>query len=164
MVRLPAVVMFLMLAGCSQFGVQSTPNADRDAEERTVRDLDAEWAKAAAAKNVDQVMSFYAEDGAIFVPNEPVAMGKPAVRVEWTKLTSNPGFALTFSPSRVDVSKAGDLAYEYGVYTLMLSGGDGKPINDRGKYVVVWKKQSDGKWKVEADIFNSDLPMSSPAA
>ena len=156
--------MFLMLAGCSQFGVQSTPNADRDAEERTIRDLDAEWAKAAAAKNVDQVMSFYAEDGAIFVPNEPVAMGKPAVRVEWTKLTSNPGFALTFSPSRVDVSKAGDLAYEYGVYTLMLSGGDGKPINDRGKYVVVWKKQSDGKWKVEADIFNSDLPMTSPTA
>lgn len=100
----------------------------------------------------------------MFVPNEPIAMGKPAIRVEWTKLTTNPGYALTFSPSRVDVAKAGDMAYEFGVYSLMLNGPDGKPMNDRGKYVVVWKKQTDGKWKVVADIINTDLPMTSPAA
>jgi ketosteroid isomerase-like protein len=25
-----------------------------------------------------------------------------------------------------------------------------------GMYVVVWKKQKDGQWKAEADIFNTD--------
>jgi uncharacterized protein (TIGR02246 family) len=156
------LLMSMFLAGCGQFNVQTGSN--RDADERAIRDLDAEWAKAAAAKNVDQVMTFYADDASIFMPNEPIAMGKPAIRVEWTKLTSNPGYALSFSPSRVDVAKAGDMAYEFGVYNLMLTGPDGKPINDRGKYVVVWKKQSDGKWKAVADIINSDLPMTSPAA
>jgi uncharacterized protein (TIGR02246 family) len=163
MVRFPALLcLSLLLAGCSQLSMPTASN--REAEERAIRDLDAEWTKAAAAKNVDQVIDFYADDASMFVPNEPIAMGKPAIRVEWTKLTTNPGYALTFSPSRVDVAKAGDMAYEFGVYSLMLNGPDGKPMNDRGKYVVVWKKQTDGKWKVVADIINTDLPMTSPAA
>ena len=163
MVRFSALLcLSLLLAGCSQLSMPTASN--REAEERVIRDLDAEWTKAAAAKNVDQVIDFYADDASMFVPNEPIAMGKPAIRVEWTKLTTNPGYALTFSPSRVDVAKAGDMAYEFGVYSLMLNGPDGKPMNDRGKYVVVWKKQTDGKWKVVADIINTDLPMTSPAA
>ena len=28
----------------------------------------------------------------------------------------------------------------------------------RGKYVIVWKKQEDGQWKVVADIANPDAP------
>ena len=163
MVRLSALLFLsLLLAGCGQFNMQTGSN--RDAEERAIRDLDAEWAKAAAAKNVDKVVDFYTDDASIFLPNEPIGMGKPAIRVEWTKLTTNPGYALSFSPSRVDVAKAGDMAYEFGVYNLMLTGPDGKAINDRGKYVVVWKKQTDGKWKVVADVINSDLPITSPAA
>jgi uncharacterized protein (TIGR02246 family) len=163
MVRFSALLcLSLLLAGCSQLSMPTASN--REAEERAIRDLDAEWAKAAAAKNVDQVVDFYADDASIFLPNEPIGMGKPAIRVEWTKLTTNPGYALSFSPSRVDVAKSGDMAYEFGVYSLMLNGPDGKPMNDRGKYVVVWKKQTDGKWKVVADIINSDLPMTSPAA
>ena len=29
---------------------------------------------------------------------------------------------------------------------------------DSGKYVVVWKKQDDGNWRLHVDIWNSDLP------
>jgi hypothetical protein len=32
------------------------------------------------------------------------------------------------------------------------------------KYVTAWKKQSDGTWKVTADIFNSDLPSAGGSA
>ena len=35
---------------------------------------------------------------------------------------------------------------------------------DHGKYVEVWNKQADGKWKAVADIFNSDLPVATPPA
>jgi ketosteroid isomerase-like protein len=38
----------------------------------------------------------------------------------------------------------------------------GKPVNDKGKYVTVYGKQPDGKWKVVVDIFNSDLPAPAP--
>ena len=34
----------------------------------------------------------------------------------------------------------------------------GKPVQDRGKFLTVWKKQPDGSYKAIRDIFNSDLP------
>jgi ketosteroid isomerase-like protein len=36
-------------------------------------------------------------------------------------------------------------------------------VNDRGKFVVVWKKQTDGAWMIVADIWNSDLPAATAA-
>ena len=36
-----------------------------------------------------------------------------------------------------------------------------KEINDHGKYLIVWQKQTDGSWKIKVDTFNSDVdPMS----
>ncbi|WP_405030146.1 hypothetical protein [Mycoplana sp. BE70] len=45
------------------------------------------------------------------------------------------------------------MAYEIGTYELGYSTD--KPVDEKGKYVVVWKKAGDD-WKVMADIFNSD--------
>ncbi len=42
-------------------------------------------------------------------------------------------------------------------------GPDGTLQEDRGKAVLVWKKQADENWKAVADIFNSDLPLPAPA-
>jgi ketosteroid isomerase-like protein len=36
----------------------------------------------------------------------------------------------------------------------------GTPVTERGKYVAIWKKQPDGRWKAAVDTFNSDLPAS----
>jgi ketosteroid isomerase-like protein len=36
-----------------------------------------------------------------------------------------------------------------------MDGPDG-PISIDGKYMTVWKKQSDGTWRVAADMFNAN--------
>jgi ketosteroid isomerase-like protein len=46
-----------------------------------------------------------------------------------------------------------DTAIEHAEYTLTLANGE-----DKGKFIVVWKKQNDNSWKWHLDIFNSDLP------
>jgi ketosteroid isomerase-like protein len=58
----------------------------------------------------------------------------------------------------VEVARSGDLAYAIGTYTLTMKDSQGKPIADRGKFMEVWKRQPDGKWKAVADTYNSDLP------
>jgi ketosteroid isomerase-like protein len=48
------------------------------------------------------------------------------------------------------------MGYLIGTYEATLQDG----TKDKGKYCEVWKKQTDGKWKVSADMFSSDLPVS----
>jgi hypothetical protein len=51
-----------------------------------------------------------------------------------------------------------------GTYTMSTKQSlNSAPVTEQGKYVEVWKKQADGKWKVVADIFNTDAPASAPA-
>ena len=69
---------------------------------------------------------------------------------------ANPGYSLRFGPTKIEVARSGDLAYEIGTFDLSLADQDGKTAAMRGKYVVVWKKQSNGEWKATADIFNTD--------
>jgi ketosteroid isomerase-like protein len=68
---------------------------------------------------------------------------------------SMPGFSLRFAPTKIEVAKSSDLAYDVGTFELKLNDANGSPTTTMGKYVVVWKKQPDGHWK-DADIFNTD--------
>ena len=130
---------------------------DTRADESTIRQADIDWAKAAAAKDIDKIVSFYADDGSAYPPNAPVAAGKPAIKVAWTGMVNLPGFMISWVPSRVEVAKSGDLGWSTGTYNLT-TRVPGASASDHGKYVVVWKKQQDGSWKAVADIFNSDMP------
>jgi uncharacterized protein (TIGR02246 family) len=158
---------FALLGGLAVIGFQTgcqvlqQQQADVKGEENAIRQADMDWSKAAASKDVDKVVSFYAEDGAIYAPNTPVAAGHPAIKVAWTGMLNLPGFMVNWVPSRVEVARSADVAWSTGTYT-MTSNVPGNSTTDHGKYVAVWKKQGDGTWKVEADIFNSDLPASSP--
>ncbi|MCX6635202.1 MAG: DUF4440 domain-containing protein, partial [Acidobacteria bacterium] len=60
------------------------------------------------------------------------------------------------------VARSGDVAYSHGTYAMTMNDAKGKPVNDKGKFVTVYRKQPDGKWKVVADIINSDLPAPAP--
>jgi len=44
----------------------------------------------------------------------------------------------------------------------IMKGPDGKPMNDNGKMVEIWKKQADGNWKCIVDTWSSDLPATPP--
>lgn len=56
-----------------------------------------------------------------------------------------------------DISGDGDVYAETG--TLELFGANNISL-DKGKYVVVWKKEN-GNWKMYRDIWNSNLPVPS---
>jgi ketosteroid isomerase-like protein len=132
--------------------------------DQRLRDLDAEWAKAAAAKDVEQTIGYYSNDAIVLPPNATSAATKEAVRNIWKDMLASPGLAITWKPTRVQLAKSGDMAWVSGTYELTMNDASGKPINDRGKYLEVWEKQTDGNWKCRADMWNSDLAASAPAA
>ena len=131
--------------------------------ERTLRDLDDQWAKAAAAKDVEQTIAYYSDDAIVFPPNATSAETKETIRNGWKEMLTSPGFVISWQPTRVEVGKSGEMAWVSGTYELTMNDASGKPINDRGKYLEVWEKQTDGSWKCAADMWNSNLAPSTPA-
>src|SRR5437588_11707547 len=51
--------------------------------ERILRDLDAQWSKAAAAKDLEQTVAFYSDDAIVLPPNATRAANKETVRKVW---------------------------------------------------------------------------------
>jgi len=57
----------------------------------------------------------------------------------------------------MELSNSGDTAYAVGTYTVKISRKGQEPIEDKGKYLLVWKHTATG-WKVHRDIWNSSTP------
>ena len=134
---------------------QANAKKSSDAENR-IRALDSEWSQAAQSKDVDKMVSYYSDDASAFPFNAPIATGKEQIRQLWSALMAKPGFSLSFAPTKIDVAKSNDLAYEAGTFELKMNDAQNNPTTTNGKYVVCWKKSAKGEWKVQFDIFNTD--------
>ena len=136
--------------------------ADLKNVEQAIRDLDDQWSKAAEAKDVDKLMSFYSDDAIVLPPNAAAVTTKDGIRNIWKEMVSVPGSTLTWKTTRVEVSKSGDMAYSSGTYEFSMKDATGKSTSERGKYLEVWERQADGQWKCGADMWSSDSAASAP--
>lgn len=152
----------ILLSACAAVGVFTigcgqTPPDTRAAEETTIRALNTQWSTTAGNKDLEGTVSYYSDDASVFPPNAPLATGKQAIHAVWAE-TLDSSSAISWQTDKVEVARFGDLAYVTGTYQTSAKDPKAQPVNDTGKFVEVWKKQVDGKWKTVADIFNSDLP------
>ncbi len=147
------LLAMLLLAG---MGVSFAQKSSGSADEQAIRKLDKEWSAAAQSKDAGRMLAYYAGDASAFPFNAPIATGKEQIQKLWAGLMSMPGFSLSFAPTKIEVAKSGDLAYDVGTFELKFNDANGNPTTEIGKYVVVWKKQPDKQWKAVADIFNTD--------
>lgn len=146
----------IWMIGCSMLLLAALSPAQGNKNEEAIRKLDAEWSAAAQNKDVEKTVSVYAEDGMVLPSKAPKATGKAEIREFWSHLLALPGIDLTFVPTKIEVAKSNDIAYDIGTYELKANDAQGNPATEIGKYVVVWKRQPDKQWKVVADIFNAD--------
>ena len=148
----------LLVVSASRGTCQQTPEI-RATAEAAIRAADAAGLKAAQAKDVVGATSNYADDASWLPPHAPLVRGKEAIRSAWTQFLGTPGLKIEWQITKIDVSRAGDMAYALYKYQMTISAPNGAAIDDRGKDMAVWVKQSNGKWKMVADSFNSDVPL-----
>jgi uncharacterized protein (TIGR02246 family) len=154
--RFVAMLAMLVAVGCAQRPAE--PPDTRAADEAAIRASIREWSAAAQAKDVAKFVSFYADDAVVMMAGTPDISGITAIRDGIGGMMQDPNFALSFEPDNVVVARSGDIAYETGPFTMTMSGPDQKPATEKGHYVVVWRKQADGTWKVALDVPVSDPP------
>jgi uncharacterized protein (TIGR02246 family) len=128
----------------------------RAADEAAIRAASAAWSQSATAKDLDKAVSFYADDALILPEKAPAVRGNENIRKNWAPLLALPGPGLSWQTSALEVARSGELAYETGTYNFVTTDKAGKSTDYKGKYLVIWKKQSDGSWKVAVDTDNPD--------
>jgi len=113
--------------------------------------------QAFAVKDLDAIVNHYADDAYVEMSNKPIVKGKAAIRAQMKQALSDPNFTLTFAPNQVEVSKGADLGYVRGTYVVTsLDPITKRPTTSNGKYIVIYKRDSNGQWKAIHDINNRD--------
>ena len=152
----------LLIAACSQAPPPSPPDT-RDADAKTIRDLEESWNKDFESKDASKLIAHYTDDASLMAPGMPASHGKEAIGKVLKEMVSDSALSLKFQASRVEVARSGDIGYSEGSYTMtMTDPATKKPVNDKGSYVTVYKKQADNSWKAVSDIATSEMPPGPP--
>jgi len=161
--RIGLCAVAIALAGAlPPAGAADLQPSDPSAERATLFSLDKAWAQAAAARDLEKVLSFWADDARVFPPGQPAVIGKEALRQYVSGAFAVPGFAIQWETSEFVVSASADVAYGMGTNTVTVSGPEGKPLTEHARAVTVWRKDARGTWKCAVDIWSA-APPASPA-
>ena len=154
-------VLLLLALGCAPPGEAPPPEVDLEAERASLMQADRAWSAAHSASEspVDALVDQFVDNAHLLPPGAPMAQGREAIHAVFAGLEAIPGFSLTWGPTAAEVGTAGDLGVTIGAYEMSMDGPEG-PIRIDGKYMTAWEKQSDGTWKVTADMFNANGPPS----
>ncbi|MCW4051106.1 MAG: DUF4440 domain-containing protein [Candidatus Bathyarchaeota archaeon] len=107
--------------------------------------------------DVSKLARLYTKDTKLMPPNHATVTGREATKEYWKSAFGMGVKDAILTTDELTVS--GDLANERGSYTMKIKPEGQDEIEDKGKYVVIWKKTEDG-WKLHWDIFNSDIAPS----
>ena len=150
MKSLPSIVaLCLLVTGCA-----TVPDSLRERDALLQRDR--EWAAVAAeGRDVERIVSFWADDATILPPDAPPVHGKAAIRDYVQKSLAIPGFQIQWRPTNAAISADGTLGYTVGENTVVVPGPGGKLITIAGRYATVWQRAPGSEWKCAVDIWNS---------
>ena len=134
------------------------------AAEAAVGKARAAYQAAANAQDPAAIAKLFAADGTEMPPNAPLQKGRAAIEGYHKNFASQMMVHnLVIKPT--DTHVMGDVAYDVGTYSqsLMRMKGGGKTMDDKGKYIVLLKKDASGAWLITHAIYNSDIPLTPPA-
>ena len=143
-------VLSAVLLGCAA----PLGAADEPAVRDFIRLAEERFAAAQVRRDVPAMMEIYADDAVVFPPGEGPMAGKPAV-MRWRirALAAAPRLAREqFEMASLDV--CGDLAVETGSVSVQEEAPGASAVTSRTPYITVWKRQGDGSWKIQKDIWN----------
>ena len=132
------------------------PPPDTAAVKAAIEAANARFTAAIKKGDTIAMVADYDANAMIMAPGGPAASGSAGI----AKFMGGMIATLTvkeFNLKIGDVVVTGDYAIETGTYDMVLTPKKAKDMPDKGKYIVVWKKQADGSWKLFRDIWNTDI-------
>ena len=132
--------------------VQEIVKPDLGKIKAEIQAIETAWAEADNARDVNTLLSFYADDAVSMSNNAPSAVGKEALTKEIENNMANKGAGNTVVYTTLEVFGDEDIATEIGTSTTKDASGK---IVSTGKYMAIWERR-DGKYVCIRDIYNDD--------
>src|SRR5438270_4824954 len=130
---------------------------DMSRAEAAVRRIAQEWVLACNTKHLDDLLELYTSDAIVLRSNCPPLRGASAVHEFFFGALDAGLGEVELEPLRVEV--AGELAYEAGRFKALIPSATGKRREERGTYLWVCARQTNGEWKLASDCWSSDLTL-----
>ncbi len=145
------LVTLLMICAASVGEAQQSPRT-------AIETNNKQFTEALNKGDAAAVANMYTTDGRVLPPNGEMVEGRANIQKFWQGAIS--GGVKMVSLETVRVENEGNVVVEIGRYTLTSPGAGGTTTTDKGKYVVVWKREGES-WKLAVDIFNTSIPIAS---
>jgi uncharacterized protein (TIGR02246 family) len=157
--RLNRVHLFIAALPFILFNPASSAEAPKaDPARAFIEKQGTAFAEAFNRGDIAAVAAMYSDDAMLFPPDSDIVQGRSAIEAQWKGTRDSGVKTLAFTVQ--DVHSGGDLAVEVGKADLKIQPPNQPESSQTVKYVVVWKREKGGAWKLFRDIWNS---MPSPA-
>jgi len=121
-----------------------------------VQTNNAAFCAALRRGDLDEVVSCFDREAVMLAPGAPVARGSDGVRAYFQQAIAG-GVGRPAEMRTTDVDELADGAVaEVGDYTMTIAPPDGEPFEDFGKYMVVHRRDGNGRLRMWRDMFHSD--------
>jgi uncharacterized protein (TIGR02246 family) len=152
-----ALATSVALSGCAArtLSAPASPRATAEVRQQ-IEQAVARFVETFNRGDAAALAAMYDTAGVVLAPNAPVMRGRQNIEALWAGARQQGFKTLNLVVNSVEV--IGDHAIELGSYTLVVQPAGQAEMTDRGKYIVVWKRQADGTWKLYRDAFNTSMP------
>jgi uncharacterized protein (TIGR02246 family) len=148
----------ILLAAHPSFTQTKNPSAVSEAASETYAEAkraidkgNAQWIEAWEKGDPEMLAAIFTEDGVMLSQGGRVFKGRQQILERQKAAMQSVTRPVKVSVVTVKIWLDGEAAYETGKYKYEYTE-KGKPTTEEGRYVTIWKRQSDGSWKLSMDM------------
>ena len=118
-------------------------------------ELEGRFSQAVLAGGGKAFVDWFAEDAVTLNNHRAAVLGRNNLAAEATWDARD--YQLSWVPEGAQMGPSNDMGFTWGHYEGRSKDKNGEPVVTSGRFITVWKKQTDGKWKVAMDA-SADEP------